>query len=213
MAISRVKDWVNAEILSHTDLNAEFNNVTTQLLPAATQNQVDTMSSLTVGLHPNHNKIIQGTAQASTSGTAITFSSIPAGVRRITVHLSGVSTGGTSNLLIRLGDSGGIESSAYLGACTTTATATPSTTNFTTGVGLTSGVAAASVLHGAVVFTLMSESAFTWSAFGVIAYSNAATCGYTAAIKSLSAELTQISVTSVTPDTFDAGSINISYER
>jgi len=62
----------------------------------------------TVGL------LVSGTAVASTSNTSIDFTSIPAGVRRITVMFDAVSTSGTSNWLIQLGDSGGIENTGYL---------------------------------------------------------------------------------------------------
>ena len=41
--------------------------------------------------YPVPSSITQGTAVASTSGTSITFSSIPSGVKRITIMLSGIS--------------------------------------------------------------------------------------------------------------------------
>ena len=61
-------------------------------------------------------KVIQGTKVASTSGTAINFTSVPAGVKRVTLSMQGVSTNGTSNHRILIGDSGGLETSGYLGA-------------------------------------------------------------------------------------------------
>ena len=66
----------------------------------------------TVGL------LVSGTAVASTSGTSIDFTSIPAGVRRITVMFRGVSVSGTSSILIQLGDSGGIETTGYVSSGT-----------------------------------------------------------------------------------------------
>ena len=48
------------------------------------------------------------TAVASTSGTSIDFTSIPAGVNRINIMFSGVSLSGTSLPMIQLGDSGGL---------------------------------------------------------------------------------------------------------
>ena len=53
------------------------------------------------------------TAQNSTSGTSIDFTSIPSWVKRITVMFSSVSTSGSSNPLIQIGDSGGIENTGY----------------------------------------------------------------------------------------------------
>jgi hypothetical protein len=62
--------------------------------------------------------ITSGTAVASTSGTSIDFTSIPSWVKRITVMFNGVSTSGTSAKIIQLGDSGGVETSGYIGTGT-----------------------------------------------------------------------------------------------
>ena len=61
-------------------------------------------------------KIVSGTSVASTSGTSIDFTSIPSWVKRITVMFDGVSTNGTSNLQVQIGDSGGIENTGYTAA-------------------------------------------------------------------------------------------------
>src|SRR3990167_7988574 len=66
----------------------------------ATQAEVNAMTSANTLLTPAINKIVLDTEQASTSGTAIDFTGIPAGVRRITVMFHGVSTNGTSYYLI-----------------------------------------------------------------------------------------------------------------
>ena len=57
-----------------------------------------------------------GTEQATTSGSTITFGSIPSGTKMIIISLNGVSTNGTVNVLVRLGDAGGLETSGYIGA-------------------------------------------------------------------------------------------------
>jgi hypothetical protein len=59
--------------------------------------------------------IQQGTEQATTSGTQIDFTSIPAGVRRVTFLLNAVSAAGAAkSLRLRIGPSGGVETSGYL---------------------------------------------------------------------------------------------------
>ena len=58
--------------------------------------------------------LTSGTAQASTSGTAIDFTGIPSWAKRITVMFNGVSTNGTSNPQIQLG-SGSPTTSGYTG--------------------------------------------------------------------------------------------------
>lgn len=213
MSVVRIKTWTS-EVLTASDLNTEFDNLATNIPAIASQSTVNTMTSTTEVMSPSHNKIVLSTAQASTSGTAITFSSIPAGVRRITIMLSGVSTSGTSNIMVQIGDAGGVEATGYLGAATTIASATPASANFTTGFGVQATTAAGTISHGSIVLDLMNASAFTWAARAIVGHSNATNISMGAGVKSLSAELDRVVITTVGgADTFDAGSINISYER
>ena len=214
MSITGTKVWVSDEVLTASDLNARFLNIESQTLPAAAQSEVNSMTLTTVGLHPNHNLIVLGTQVASTSGTSVAFSSIPSGVRKIHIMFSGVSTSGTSNVMIQLGDSGGLEATGYLGSASTITTATPATANFTTGYGVTATTIAGMIIHGTATLTLMNASTFTWACTSLVGHSNATTFSMGAGVKSLSAELTQLAITTVGgADTFDAGAINISYER
>lgn len=156
---------------------------------------------------------VLGTEQATTSGTAINFTSIPAWAKKITIEFVGVSTSGTDDLLIQLGDSGDIEATTYLGASAamTNAGATVGA-NYTTGFGIVSG-AATNVFHGSVTLYLEDSTGFTWVASGVLAVSNGATALITAGSKSLSAALDRVRITTISgTDTFDAGAINILYE-
>jgi hypothetical protein len=59
-------------------------------------------------------RIVLATAQASTSGTSIDFTGIPAGAKRITVMFSGVSLSGSASYLFQLGDAGGFETTGYV---------------------------------------------------------------------------------------------------
>lgn len=152
-----------------------------------------------------------GTAKASTSGTSVEFTSIPSWVKRITISLVGVSTSGTSQPIFQIGDSGGFETSGYLGSSSSLGVATTSA-NYTDGFGLY--VASASnVIHGAIVLTLVDASTFTWAAHGVFGLSNTTLTLTTAGSKSLSATLDRVCITTQGgSDTFDAGKINILYE-
>lgn len=153
------------------------------------------------------------TPQVSTAGTSIDFTGLPSGVKRITINFVGVSTSGTSNPLIQLGDSGGIETSGYLGVGAQAANAAAVTvTNYTTGFGIPYS-AAANVMHGSVILTLENSSTNTWAANGQLALSNAAVEGWVTGSKSTSAVLDRVRITTVGgTDTFDAGEINILYE-
>lgn len=148
------------------------------------------------------------TAQSAT-GTAVDFTSIPAGIKRVTVMFKGVSTNGTSVPLIQLGVSGTPTTSGYLGSSTSS---TPASANFTAGFGLGSN-AAANVVHGQIVISLLDSSTNSWVASGIIGASNAAGSWYTGGSVALSgiANMVRITTTNGT-DTFDAGSINILYE-
>ena len=152
------------------------------------------------------------TEQASTSGTSIDFTSIPAGTKRITVMFVGVSTNGTTNVLIQIGDSGGVEATGYLSA-SAVLSGTSNSSSSTAGFLLHMGGSAATVRHGSVTLSLEDSSDFTWVASGVVNQSDSITVTITAGSKSLSAELDRVRITTVNgTDTFDAGAINISYE-
>ena len=56
-----------------------------------------------------------GTVQNTTSGTSIDFTGIPSWVKRLTVAFRGVSTNGSSNLLVQIG-SGSVQTSGYQSA-------------------------------------------------------------------------------------------------
>lgn len=214
MSITATKTWVDEEVLTHTDLNERFENIESTALDAASQVEVNTMTETTAGLTPNHNLIVLSTQQTTTSGTAITFSSIPAGVRKIHIMFSGVSSSGTSDWIIQLGDAGGVEPTGYLGSVCTTTTATPAIDNPTAGFGVTATTIAGMILHGTATLTLMNAATFTWACTSIVGHSNAATHSTGAGVKSLTAELDRVVITTVGgADTFDAGAINISYER
>ena len=145
---------------------------------------------------------VLGTYTATTSGTEKDFT-IPAWAKKITVNFVGVSTNGTSNVMIQIGDPT-VETSGYL--CTS------GTTAFTTGFGIDSGNAAA-VRHGTITLVLADAASFTWVASGVVARSDTASTVQTAGSKSLSAALSTVRVTTVNgTDAFDAGSVNVLYE-
>jgi hypothetical protein len=157
---------------------------------------------------------VLGTEQATTSGTSIDFTGIPSWAKKITVQLVGVSTSGTSSLILQIGDSGGIENSGYLGAASAMGNgAATVAANFTTGFGVSPSVATDSVFHGRVALTLEDAANFTWVSATNLAFSNGASSIVGAGSKSLSAALDRVRLTtSGGADTFDAGAVNILYE-
>lgn len=151
-----------------------------------------------------------GTAQATTSGTAIDFTSIPSWVKRITVVFAGVSTNGSSTVRIRLG-SGSFVTSGYLGNATTSGP-----TNLVQGALVTDGFgedSSALTVTRNSIFTIINISGNTWVCTGVSTRSEAT---YTTIIGGnlvLGGTLDRLRVTTSNgTDTFDAGSVNILYE-
>ena len=159
-------------------------------------------------------KIVSGTAVASTSGTSIDFTGIPSWVKRVTVMFSGVSTNGTSLPQIQLGDSGGVETTGYTAGSSVVAPSSIATTSYTTGFVIRTDALAAIVMDGFITVNLISSSTNTWAAGGTIyAPTPSAYLALVAGGKSLSATLDRVRITTVNgTDTFDAGSINILYE-
>lgn len=164
----------------------------------------------TVGSNANSGGtlITSGTAVASTSGTSISFTALPSWIKRITVNFQGVSTSGTSFVLVQLGTgSTTYTTSGYLGAVNSA----NSITNQTTGFGVIGQPSAANVLHGSATITNITGN--NWVYAGTIYLSNTAVGGGGAGSVSLGAVLTAVRITTVNgTDTFDAGSINILYE-
>jgi hypothetical protein len=154
-----------------------------------------------------------GTPVNSTSGTAIDFTGIPAGVRRIVVMLRNVSTDGTNPYLVQLGDAGGIEATGYSGnAILQGTTGTTLSSGFVVSLAVTSSQA----WTGSLILSNVTGSA-AWVANGQFAIpggiGTSAANLFVAGNKTLSDVLTQVRVTtSGGTNTFDAGTINISWE-
>ena len=152
------------------------------------------------------------TSQASTSGTSIDFTGIPSWAKQITVMFDGVSTNGTTRVQVQLGDAGGVETTGYFSTViqTTEGVATSGTSPFSTGFPINYGTIGAN-RTGALVINLMSGN--KWVAHGIFNDTGNSNMSLTVGLKGLSDTLTQVRITTVNGiDTFDAGSINISYE-
>lgn len=185
----------------------------------------DDATTLTTGVVPTANiangavtpvKLSQpftlDTAKPSTSGTSIDFTGIPSWAKRITVMLNGASTNGTSVVMVRVGTSVGFATSGYNCSGASIQTTACTSTAFTSGFGLHDGGFASHVQSGN--FILTNPTGNIWVAsyvgFGMASPSRTHFCGGDV---SLAGVLDRVRITTVNgTDTFDAGSINISYE-
>jgi len=145
--------------------------------------------------------IQRGTAVVA-SGTSTDFTSIPSWVKRITVMFSNVSLSGSSDLLVQLGDSGGIETTGYVSG---SGSGSNSTAGFVIRLANTARTA-----YG--IMEICNLSGNNWVSMHSV--NVATTTDFSGGGgKTLSDTLTQIRITTTGADTFDAGnSINILFE-
>lgn len=175
-----------------------------------------TLTSPTIGGTPvvNGSLIVLGTSQTA-SGTAVTFTGIPAWVKRVTLMFNQVSTNGNSPIYVRLGTASGIENTAYSNANTVigagVATGGSVTTAFAVTVG-TSYTFPAALHSGQFVFSLFGAD--TWVVYGGLGSPSTPYVFITGGSKPLSSgALTQLQITTFNgTDIFDNGSFNIQYE-
>jgi hypothetical protein len=155
-------------------------------------------------------RITSGTAVATTSGTSINFTDIPAWAKRITIAFQGISTNGTSLIQVQLGDSGGIENTGYSSGAWT---ANTSNANSTTGFIVCGTLLAGYTFDGVATLVLLNSSTNLWSFSSILANGTSAITSVGGGSKALSATLDRVRLTTVGgTETFDAGSINILYE-
>lgn len=159
----------------------------------------------------------RATAQASTSGTAVVFNNIPSWANRVTMLLNGVSTDASDSLIVQLGTG-------------TSGSPTWVTTGYNSNAN-SSGLSTSS--YSSVGFLLETTGGSTLLRSGIVNMCriDGNNWVYTSSIKqapvasttsndigagnsgNLGAVLTQVRLlTDGSPDTFDAGTVNIFYE-
>ena len=141
---------------------------------------------------------------------AVDFTGIPSWVRRITIVFNGVSTTGTSILMVQIG-SGSIVATGYTSVGSGVAATVASTTS-TAGFIIGNTNHAPSLSSGSFVLTNISGN--IWVGNGMVCLSAIPQTNFgTGNSPTLSGTLDRIRVTTVNgTDTFDAGTINILYE-
>jgi hypothetical protein len=155
--------------------------------------------------------LVSGTAQASTSGTSIDFTSIPSWVKRITVMLNGVSTNGTSNLRFQIGTGGSPTTSGYAGSNQWQSGASGIAASNSSGIDFNINASSSTIFVGSIVCTLITGN--TWVITGQLSYESSAASQWSSGKVALSGVLNMVRITTANgTDTFDAGSINILYE-
>jgi hypothetical protein len=151
-----------------------------------------------------------GTPTATTSGATIDIS-IPSGTRAIWVSYDAVSVASGEEIALRLGDSGGVETSeyiSYLGSFQGGGTSMDSSTALWK---LVEQASATCIWYGTVQLFLQNASTYTWcfsSCLNTLA--GTTQTNISGGRKSLSAELTTLQLLTTSGD-YDAGAVNIVY--
>ena len=196
---------------SNVVLNGSSSGSTT-LQPSAVASGTVTLpaGTGTVAVQGVSTNIVSGTSLPTTSGTAIGFTNIPSWVKRITLMFNGVSTSGTTNIIVQLGTGATptYTTSGYAGAASNQTGAVA--TAFTSGFIVVLNVSASGVFSGQMILNNFGSN--IWSESSAIG--TGSTVKYGAGTVSLGAALTALQLTTASPgtDTFNAGSINILYE-
>jgi hypothetical protein len=204
-----------AKMKAGTDGNIISYDASGNPVAVATGNDGQVLTSTGAGSPPAFEAISAGftlgTEQSTSSGTGVTFGSIPAGTKQIIVMFEGVSLDGSSAISTQIGDAGGIETSSY----SSTRALIAHNVAVVAG-GASSGFdlllnASGTTCTGHMTLTLKDSANFTWvgEGLGNIGSPSGVTAG--GGVKSLSAELTQVKVMPLSGN-FDAGSVNIMYQ-
>ena len=155
-------------------------------------------------------RITQATALVSTSGTSIPFTGIPAWAKKITVMFVGVSTAGTTDIIVQIG-SGSPTTTGYSSASTRAAAGITTFASATTGFNIHTPVAT-DIIYGSMIISNITGN--TWVQSNVVA--NIPTGNSTiqggGASANLSGALDRVVITTVGGDTFDGGVINVMWE-
>lgn len=150
---------------------------------------------------------VMGTPQATTSGGSKDFT-VPTWAKKITLSLNAVSTDGTTNIGVRIGDSGGVEDTNYVGGvCDFNG---GNADAFSGQFIIVNDAVAARTYSGVVELVLESASSNAWAMKGNVTKETAGGVFTSAGHKALSAAITTVQIR--TGDSFDAGEVNIQYE-
>jgi len=165
------------------------------------------------GVTTNSGAVYDGISRGTSvtaSGTSIDFTSIPSWVKRITVMLDSISTNGSSNYILQIGN-GSIVTTGYSTNAAAISAGGTGVSSASNGFILTFANISTAVCTGAVVLTNLSGN--TWLCNGQNFQTSYVYTNINSNSFALGGTLDRVRITTVNgTDTFDAGTINIIYE-
>jgi hypothetical protein len=170
----------------------------------------DLSSRATNGTLTNGGSLNLATTTAATSGSAIDFTSIPSWAKRVSVLFNKVSINGSSNILVQLGTSGGIDNASYE-AQSSVVNASVATTGTTTGF-VIRDVEANARISGIMTIASLGNNLWVMSSTLTVigGVDSVAMCS---GVKQLSGTLDRVRISTVGVEVFDgSGSLNVMYE-
>lgn len=205
---------INAAIVSVDGNGAETINGSTETIDLAQWEAVtiglDSAQTAWAIISEARRAPVVMTAQATTSGTAIDFTGIPSWATEIVVGFNQVQHNGTSEMMVQIGDSGGIENGSYVSSSSLITSGGTNTSSNTAGFGIRTQ-AANEEFSGSMILTLIDSSNNTWAANGNFVRDSTTEGVVTGGRKSLSGTLTQVRITSFAGDTFNGGTAGVRY--
>ena len=165
----------------------------------------------TTGVQDNSGAFVRATVQTA-SGSSVDFTGIPSWVKRVTVTMTDISFAAAGAARLRLGTSGGIVTTGYIGTLINISTARVGATALSSspeGIAAIATAAAASSVIGQ--FVIVNVTGNTWQSNGFVMRIGDSSMTLSSAYIDLSGTLDRLSLAATT-STFDGGTINILYE-
>jgi hypothetical protein len=199
--LSQMWDAFNA---ARSDLNTADDAI------SDAEDRLDDLETLTETLEQTA-AIVTSSAYTALSSTETTISGISATAKMVVLSMVGVSWNNTAQMRIRIGPSGGVATSGYLGANSFVSTGgNPVGNNFASGFDFTAGVGATSAVHGNLVLALADPATNTWTIHGNLGFAAAAVPMVMGGSVPLSGVLERIQITTVAGTAAaDAGSVSL----
>lgn len=171
-----------------------------------------TIADATATLRP----LVNAAVTSLTTQTAVDFTGIPSWVKRITLAFRGVSTSGSSPIIVQLGTSASFTTTGYLnGVLNSGGSGTQSNNTITNGLAIDSGGAgslgASTVRHGTM--TILNIDGNNWVSSSIVGFTQTNIVEAAGGSVALSDTLTRLRLNTFGgTETFDAGSVNVLYE-
>ena len=197
----------DGDAISSKSVNDNFDYVQANL-NVISASMVSATSSIT-NINSTLNTIKLSNSIPTTSGTAIDFTNIPAGVKRIKLAFVGVGLSGSADFLIQIGSSTGVESAGY----NTLSTANGFGRNSSTGIVVANSNPNAA-WYGILYLDLADVITNTWIVSGTEQTTDVGPfIAYQSGFKSISGVLNNLRLTTTNgSNTFTKGKVSIAWE-